>query len=66
MKKVERKYVLFMKKCFVLKEMSDIRNNPKWKQLRIKNRFTLPVRKYYGTYVQLNYDMANFGNILQN
>jgi hypothetical protein len=38
MEEVEMNYVRFMKKCVVLKEMSDPKNDKKWSKYRIKNR----------------------------
>ena len=39
LKQVKQEYIMFMKKCQVLKDMADKENNTKWVQLRIKNRF---------------------------
>jgi hypothetical protein len=40
-----------MKKCVVLKEMNDPRNNSKWKRYRIRNRFEKREIPRYGTFV---------------
>jgi hypothetical protein len=52
---VEREYVLFMKKCFVLREMSDSNINMKFRQLRIRLRRVNKYIPYYGTVEKLNY-----------
>ncbi|KAL4494234.1 hypothetical protein ABPG73_018753, partial [Tetrahymena malaccensis] len=52
----ERQYIFFIKKCYVLKEMADPKNEQKWQKYRIRNRYEEKILPFYGTYVQLQYN----------
>ena len=51
MEEVSFDYLRFMKKCIVLKEMSDRSNEQKWIRYRIRNRYEKKIVPFYGTFV---------------
>jgi len=51
MEEVSFDYLRFMKKCIVLKEMSDRSNEQKWIRYRIRNRYEKKIIPFYGTFV---------------
>lgn len=51
MEEVSFDYLRFMKKCIVLKEMSDRSNEQKWIKYRIRNRYEKKIVPFYGTFV---------------
>lgn len=44
-----------MKKCLVVREMGDVKNEAKWRKYRIKNRYEEKTIPFFGTVVQLSY-----------
>ena len=55
MQQVEKEYVMFMKKCYVLKKMEDPANDQEWSRLRIRNRFEIHRRQYFGLIEQYEF-----------
>ncbi|CAK93776.1 unnamed protein product (macronuclear) [Paramecium tetraurelia] len=55
-KQVEKEYIMLMKKCSILKDMEINKNDIKWIQLRIRNRFELTKKPFYGLCKQFGSD----------
>ncbi|CAD8115295.1 unnamed protein product [Paramecium sonneborni] len=55
-KQVQKEYIMLMKKSSILKDMEINRNDIKWIQLRIKNRFEQIKKPYYGLTKQFGKD----------
>jgi dynein heavy chain len=60
MTQIQREYTLLMKKCYVIRDMEFNKHDPKWIKLRIRNRYTKSEIKYYGLYVQLQYNIWEY------
>lgn len=65
LQEAEQDYARFQKKCIVLREMSDPRNDHKWITLRVKNRYERPTVPLLGTIekIEIENKIVNIQNL---